>query len=109
MRIFGGLIGDMVESVTEPIEDLFTDEEVSKTNKNKQSKCKSKCNQVAKESKESDYSFNNMMDLIIDSQVDTNTKLTVLICFLKGVPELKRLTYGKDTYKRIKERLKIQE
>ena len=40
MRIFGGLIGDMVESVTEPIEDLFTDEEVSKTNKNKQSKCK---------------------------------------------------------------------
>ena len=106
MRIFGGLIGDMVESVTEPIEDLFTDEEaVSKTNKNKQSKC----NQVAKESKESDYSFNNMMDLIIDSKVDTNTKLTVLICFLKGIPELKRLTYGKDTYDRIKERLKIKE
>lgn len=104
MRIFGGLIGDMVESVTEPIEDLFTDEEVSKT-KNKQSKC----NQVAKESKESDYSFNNMMDLIIDSKVDTNTKLTVLICFLKGIPELKRLTYGKDTYNRIKERLKIKE
>lgn len=104
MRIFGGLIGDMVESVTEPIEDLFTDEEVSKT-KNKQSKC----NQLAKESKESDYSFNNMMDLIIDSKVDTNTKLTVLICFLKGIPELKRLTYGKDTYNRIKERLKIKE
>lgn len=104
MRIFGGLIGDMVESVTEPIEDLFTDEEVSKT-KNKQSKC----NQVAKESNESDYSFNNMMDLIIDSKVDTNTKLTVLICFLKGIPELKRLTYGKDTYNRIKERLKIKE
>ena len=104
MRIFGGLIGDMVESVTEPIEDLFTDE-VSKTNKNKQSKR----NQVAKESKESDYSFNNMMDLIIDSKVDTNTKLTVLICFLKGIPELKRLTYGKDTYDRIKERLKIKE
>ena len=105
MRIFSGLIGDMVESVTEPIEDLFTDEEVSKTNKNKQSRS----NRVDKESKESDYSFNNMMDLIIDSQVDTNTKLTVLICFLKGIPELKRLTYGKDTYKRIKERLKIKE
>lgn len=104
MRIFGGLIGDMVESVTEPIEDLFTDE-VSKTNKNKQLRC----SQVDKESKESDYSFNNMMDLIIDSQVDTNTKLTVLICFLKGIPELKRLTYGKDTYDRIKERLKIKE
>lgn len=105
MRIFGGLIGDMVESVTEPIEDLFTDEDVSKTNKNKQSKC----NQVAKESKESDYSFNNMMDLIINSKVDTNTKLTVLICFLKGIPELKRLTYNKETHKLIKERLKIKE
>lgn len=104
MRLFGGLIGDIVESVTEPVEDLFTDE-VSKTNKNKQSKC----NQVAKESKESDYSFNNMMDLIIDSQVDTNAKLTVLICFLKGIPELKRLTYNKGTYNQIKERLKIKE
>lgn len=105
MRIFGGLIGDMVESVTEPIEDLFTDEEVSKTNKNKQSRC----SQVDKESKESDYSFNNMMDLIIDSKVDTSTKLTVLICFLKGIPELKRLTYNKGTYNQIKERLKIKE
>lgn len=101
MRIFGGLIGDIVESVTEPIEDLFTDE-VSKTNKNK----KPKCNQV---NKELDYSFNDMMDLIIDSQVDPNTKLTVLICILKGIPELKRLTYEKDTYNRIKERLKIKE
>lgn len=101
MRIFGGLIGDMVESVTEPIEDLFTDD-VSKANKIK----KLKCNQV---NKELGYSFNSMMDLIIDSQVDTNTKLTVLICFLKGVPELKSLTYGKDTYNRTKERLKIKE
>lgn len=105
MRIFGGLIGDMVESVSQPIEDLFTDEDVSKTNKNKQSKC----NRDDKESKESDYSFNNMMDLIIDSKLDTNTKLTVLICFLKGIPELKRLTYKKDTYNQIKERLKIKE
>ena len=100
MRIFGGLIGDMVESVTEPVEDLFTDE-VSKTNKNKQSRC----NQV---NKELDYSFNDMMDLIIDSPVDTETKLVVLICFLKGT-NLARLTYGKDTYNRIKKRLKIKE
>lgn len=99
MRIFGGLIGDMVESVTEPITDLLTDNEVSKNKK-------PKCNQV---NEELDYSFNDMMDLIIDSQVDTNTKLTVLICFLKGVPELKRLTYGKDAYNRTKERLKIKE
>ena len=104
MRIFGGLIGDMVESVTEPVEDLFTDE-VSKPNKNK----KLKCSQVNKENKEPDYSFNTMMDLIIDSQVDTNTKLTVLICFLKGVPELKTLRYGEDTYNRIKKRLEIKE
>ena len=105
MRIFGGLIGDMVESVTQPIDDLFTDtDEVSKT-KNKQSRS----NQVAKESKESDYSFNNMMDLIIDSRADVDTKLAVLICFLKGIPELKRLTYSKDTYNRIKERLKTKE
>ena len=48
-------------------------------------------------------------ELIIDSQVDTNTKLTVLICFLKGVPELERLTYGKDAYNRTKERLEIKE
>ena len=100
MRIFGGLIGDMVESVTEPVEDLFTDE-VSKTNKNKQSRC----NQV---NKELDYSFNDMMDLIIDSPVDAETKLVVLICFLKGT-NLARLTYGKDTYNRIKKRLKIKE
>lgn len=99
MRIFGGLLGDIVESVTEPVEDLFTDDEVSKNKK-------PKCNQV---NEELDYSFNDMMDLIIDSQVDTNTKLTVLICFLKGVPELKRLTYGKDAYNRTKERLKIKE
>lgn len=101
MRIFGGLLGDIVESVTEPIEDLFTGE-VSKTNKNK----KPKCNQV---NKELGYSFNTMMDLIIDSPVDTETKLVVLICFLKGVPELKRLTYEKDTYNRTKKRLKIKE
>ena len=100
MRLFGGLIGDMVESVTEPVEDLFTDE-VSKTNKNKQSRC----NQV---NKELDYSFNDMMDLIIDSPVDAETKLVVLICFLKGT-DLARLTYGKDTYNRIKKRLKIKE
>lgn len=98
MRIFGGLLGDMVESVTEPIEDLFTDDEVSKNKK-------PKCNQV---NKELDYSFNDMMDLIIDSPADANTKLAVLICFLKGT-ELKRLTYGKETYNRIKERLKIKE
>ena len=100
MRLFGGLIGDIVESVTEPVEDLFTDE-VSKTNKNKQSRC----NQV---NKELDYSFNDMMDLIIDSPVDAETKLVVLICFLKGT-DLARLTYGKDTYNRIKKRLKIKE
>lgn len=100
MRLFGGLLGDIVESVTEPVEDLFTDE-VSKTNKNKQSRC----NQV---NKELDYSFNDMMDLIIDSPVDTETKLVVLICFLKGT-NLARLTYGKDTYNRIKKRLKIKE
>ena len=99
MRIFGGLLGDMVESVTEPITDLLTDGEVSKINK------KPKCNQV---NKESEYSFNTMMDLIIDSPVDTETKLVVLICFLKGT-ELAKLTYGKDTYNRIKERLKIKE
>lgn len=104
MRIFGGLLGDMVESVTEPIEDLFTDE-VSKTKKNKQSK-QSRYDQV---NKELDYSFNDMMDLIIDSPVDAETKLTVLICFLKGVPEFKRLTYEKDTYNRTKKRLKIKE
>ena len=100
MRLFGGLLGDIVESVTEPVEDLFTDE-VSKTNKNKQSRC----NQV---NKELDYSFNDMMDLIIDSPVDAETKLVVLICFLKGT-NLARLTYGKDTYNRIKKRLKIKE
>lgn len=100
MRLFGGLIGDIVESVTEPVEDLFADE-VSKTNKNK----KPKCNQV---NKESEYSFNNMMDLIIDSPVDAETKLVVLICFLKGTG-FARLTYGKDTYNRIKKRLKIKE
>lgn len=109
MRIFGGLIGDMVESVTEPIEDLFTDtDEVSKTKKNKQSK-QSKQSRYDQVNKELDYSFNDMMDLIIDSPVDTNTKLTVLICVLKGIPELKRLTYGKDAYNRTKERLKIKE
>lgn len=103
MRIFGGLLGDIVESVTEPVEDLFTDE-VSKTKKNKQSK-QSRHDQV---NKELDYSFNDMMDLIIDSPVDAETKLVVLICFLKGT-NLARLTYGKDTYNRIKKRLKIKE
>lgn len=98
MRIFGGLLGDMVESVTEPITDLLTDDEVSKNKK-------PKCNQV---NEELDYSFNDMMDLIIDSPVDTETKLVVLICFLKGT-NLARLTYGKDTYNRIKKRLKIKE
>lgn len=106
MRIFG-LIGDMIESVTEPIEDLFTDE-VSKTKKNKQSK-QSNQSRYDQVNQELDYPFNDMMDLIIDSPVDTNTKLTVLICFLKGIPELKRLTYGKDTYNRTKKRLKIKE
>lgn len=99
MRLFGGLLGDMVERVTEPITDLLTDDEVSKDKK-------PKCNQV---NEELDYSFNDMMDLIIDSPIDAETKLTVLICFLKGVPELKRLTYEKDTYNRTKKRLKIKE
>jgi hypothetical protein len=112
MRIFGGLIGDVIESVTEPIEDLFKDSS-SEPRKNfkKYEELEKKVEELKRvteqlEKKEPNYTFDDIMDLIVQSSVDADTKITTLIAILRGIPELRKYIYGEDVYKRAESQLK---